>query len=256
MRAIPVILLAAVAGIALSSQEVRPAFEVISIKPSAMQDGQYGVGLATFPGGRIRANEVTLDYFIEEAFDMQSYQIAGGPPWLHDDRWDMEAKPPEGSQASKSNPKLWKLPPNADQRLMMQSLLADRFHMRWHRETREGPVYFLVKTGKLKLRDAKDKEQYPWVGWARSSGPGLWGLNATMLLLTKRLSEVIHRPIIDRTGLDGAFDFDFKLDKTWNGWDPQTFVLAAVQGIGLKLETGKGPVETIVIDSIEKPAKN
>jgi len=46
-------------------------------------------------------NEVPLGYFIGEAFDIQSYQIAGGPPWLHDDRWDMEAKPPEGSQASK-----------------------------------------------------------------------------------------------------------------------------------------------------------
>jgi uncharacterized protein (TIGR03435 family) len=92
--------------------------------------------------------------------------------------------------------------------MMMQSLLADRFHMRWHHETKEGAVFFLVKTAKLKLRDARDKEDYPWVGTARSTGPGIWGLNATMPLLANRLSDLVRRPIIDHTGLDGAYDFD------------------------------------------------
>lgn len=255
MRVLPMVLLASVAGIGVC-QEERPSFEVISVKPSAMEGGQYGRGLATFPGGRIRANMVTLDYFITQAFDIQTYQVAGGPQWIHDDRWDIEAKPPEGSKASKANPTLWKLPPNADQRLMMQSLVADRFHMRWHRETKEGPVYILVKTDKLKLRDAKDKNDYPWVGTARSTGPGLWGLNATMPLLAKRLSDLVRRPIIDRTGLDGAFDFDFELDRNPDGWDAISAVLASVQGIGLKLETGRGPIETVVIDSVEKPVTN
>jgi len=75
-------------------------------------------------------------------------------------------------------------------------------------------------------------------------------------MMQSLLADRFHMRLGARTGLDGAFDFDFELDKTWNGWDAQSFVLAAVQGIGLKLETGKGPVETIVIDSIEKPAKN
>lgn len=231
-------------------------FEVISVKPSAMQNGQYGIGLATFPGGRIRANMLTLDAFIREAFDIQNFQVVGGPQWIHDDNWDIEAKPPEGSKASQANPRIWKLPPNTDQRLMMQSLLADRFQMRWHRETREGAVFFLERTDKLKLRDARDKEDYPWVGTARSTGPGLWGLNATMPLLARRLSALIGRPIIDRTGLDGAFDFDFDLDRTWDGWDPASAVLASVRGIGLKLETGRGPVETLVIDAVERPGAN
>jgi uncharacterized protein (TIGR03435 family) len=55
------------------------------------------------------------------------------------------------------------------------------------------------------------------VGTARSNGPGLWGLNATMPLLAKRLSDLVGRPIIDHTGLDGAFDFDFDLDRAWDG---------------------------------------
>ena len=238
------------------AQDADRAFEVISVKPSAMQGGQYGMGLATFPGGRIRANMAKLDYFISEAFDIRMFQIVGGPQWIHDDRWDIEAKPPEGSKASKANPRLWKLPPNADQRLMMRSLLEDRFHMRWHRETKEGAVFFLTRTDKLKLRDAKDKEDFPWVGTARSTGPGLWGLTATMTLLAKRLSDLVGRPVIDRTGIEGAFDFDFELDRSWDGWDATSAALASVQGIGLKLEAGKGPVETLVIDSVEKPVGN
>jgi uncharacterized protein (TIGR03435 family) len=256
MRAIPMVWFVAVAGIGLCQDAGRPAFEVISVKPSAMQSGQYGTGLANFPGGRIRANMVTLDYFISEAFDMQMFQVVGGPQWIHNERWDIEARPPEGSKASKANPKLWKLPPNADQRMMMQSLVADRFHMRWHRETKEGAVFLLVKTDKLKLRDPKDKEDYPWVGTARSTGPGLWGLNATMALLAKRLSDLVGRPIIDHTGLDGSFDFDFDLDRTWDGWDPTSALLASVRGIGLKLETGRAPVETLVIDTVERPTAN
>ena len=256
MRTFRVAFLVVVAGIALCQDADRPAFEVISVKPSAMQDGQYGRGLATFPGGRIRANMVPLDYFITQAFDIRKFQLVGGPGWIHDDRWDIEAKPPEGSKASKANPNNWKLPPNADQRFMMQSLLADRFRMRWHRETREGAVFFLVTTDKLKLRDAKDKEAYPWVGTARSTGPGLWGQNATMPLLAKILSDRVGRPIIDHTGLDGSFDFDFDLDPDAEARDAPSAALASVRGIGLKLEAGRGPVEMLVIDMVERPAAN
>ncbi len=243
-------------SIAMCQDAGRLAFEVTSVKPSAMQDGQYGIALATFPGGRMRANMVTLVHFISAAFDVERFQVVGGPEWIHDERWDIEAKPPEGTEASKANPRLWKLPPTADQRLMMQSLLADRFHMRWHRETKQGDVFFLVKTEKVKLREAKDNEEYPWVGMARTTGPGLWGLNATMPLLAKRLSSVIGRPVIDHTGLDGSFDFDFDLDQSWDGEDSKSAVFASVRGIGLRLEAGRGPLETVVIEAVERPTAN
>lgn len=221
-----------------------------------MQNGQYGIALATFPGGRILTNMLTLDHFICEAFAIQRFQLVGGPQWLRDERWDIEAKPPAGSAASRANPRMWKLPPNADQRMMMQSLLADRFALRWHRETREDTVFFLTKTDKLKLRPAKDKEDFPWVGTTRSTGPGLWGLNATMPLLAKRLSDAVGRPVIDQTGLEGAFDFDFDLDRTWDGWDPASAAMAAAQGIGLRLKSGRGPLDVLVIDSVAKPTAN
>jgi hypothetical protein len=105
MRALPTALLAA-AGIAWCLYAGRPVFEVISVKPSAMQGGQYGIGLATFPGGRIRATMVTLDYFIGIAFHIQTFKVSGGPQWIHDERWDIEAKP-EGSKASMSQHPGW-----------------------------------------------------------------------------------------------------------------------------------------------------
>ena len=115
-------------------------------------------------------------------------------------------------------------------------------------------MFFLMKTGKLKLRHAKNKEDYPWVGTARSTGPVC--VDATMPLLAKRLSDLIGRPIIDHTGLNGAFDFGFDLDRTWDGWDATSAVLASVRGIGLKLEAGRGPMETLVIDTVERPGAN
>jgi uncharacterized protein (TIGR03435 family) len=77
-----------------------------------------------------------------------------------------------------------------------------------------------------------------------------------MELLAKRLSDDVKRPIIDRTGLEGAYDFDYELERNWDNWDVVSASLASVQGIGLKLESGKGPVEVLVIDSIAKPAAN
>ena len=162
-----------------------------------MEDGRTGIGLATFPGGRIRANEVKLDYLITEAFGIQSFQLSGSPRWIHEDRFDIDAKPPADSPASKSNPNNFKLPPNAEQRLMMQALLADRFQLRFHRETKEGPVYLLVKTGKeLKLQPTRDRGEYPWVGSVAGgaiSRDGLRATNATMALVAARLSAYLER---------------------------------------------------------------
>jgi uncharacterized protein (TIGR03435 family) len=252
----------AVAAGAVLAQEASPAFEVISVKPSAMEGGAYGIGIATFPGGRIRANMCPLAYIISQAFDLEMNQISGGPRWVREDRWDIEAKPPEGSKASKANPKLWKLPPNEDQRLMMETLLADRFHFKYHLETKEGPVFFLVKTKKeLKLTPTADADEFPWVGSVAGGGIGNDGLratNVTIALVCKRLTARLGRTVIDQTGLDGVYDFKFALDKDASGteMDVPSAIMASVEGLGLKLESGKGPTVTLVIDSVEKPAGN
>ena len=120
----------------------RVEFEVASIKPSVVQSGQYGIGFFSFPGGRVRANMVKLDYLIQIAFNLQPFQISGGPRWIHEDRFDLEAKPPATSKSAHANPRIFKLPPNDEQRQMLQALLKDRFQLKYHRESKDGPVYF------------------------------------------------------------------------------------------------------------------
>jgi uncharacterized protein (TIGR03435 family) len=125
-------------------------------------------------------------------------------------------------------------------------------------ESKEGPVYFLAKTNReWKLSEAKDKNEYPWAGSVAGgaiSGDGLRGTNITMTQLAERLSPYMGRPVIDQTGLTGAYDFKFEYhgDETTN--DLISTILTSVQALGLKLETGKGPVKTLMIQSVEKPA--
>ncbi len=148
-----------------------PAFEVASIKPA----GNGAVGLFTYPGGRIVANSLTLELLIEEAFSIQPFQLSGGSGWIRNDRYTIEARPPASSGLSSAKPS----PPdnpNDEQRQMLQTLLADRFQLKVHRETKDGPVYLLVKGGKeTKLQEAKDKDARPGLavsGAATSRGTG------------------------------------------------------------------------------------
>lgn len=234
-------------------------FEVASVKPRAERT-QFVNTLLTYPGGRITCGGCRLRYLIEEAFDVQPFQISGGPGWLNEDRFDLEAKPPAGSRASHVNPPLSKLPMIDEQRVMLQALLAERFQLKYHREEREGAVYFLVKANKkLKLEAAKDKEAFPWAGAPQGGGfgsNGMAGTNITMPQLAARLSRVLEHPVIDKSGLDGAYDFKYEYAADDANQDRATSILMSVQGLGLKLESGKGPVSTIVIDHAEKPSGN
>ena len=244
--------------IAASPPAGPPAFEVASVKPANPQD--RWIAFSTYPGGRITVSLYTLEMLIEEAFDVQSFQVSGGPRWINDDRYDIVAKPPASAESSKANPPYPKAPPNDEQRQMLQALLVERFQLKFHRETKEGPVYLLVKGNKEpKLEDAKNKDDYPWagsVGGGMISGDGIAGINISMPLLATRLSRYLRRPVLDQTGLKGSFDFKFQ----YLSDDPQTdlisSIFASIQGIGLKLESAKGPVETIVIDHAEKPSEN
>ncbi len=144
---------------------------------------------------------------------------------------------------------------------MLQTLLADRFHLQFHREIKEGPVYLLTVTNKeLKLKPAKSADDFPWVGrpggGGAVSGNGIAGTNASMQLLATRLTAYLRRPVLNQTGLNGAFDFQFEYAADDNQPDVIASIFASIQGLGLKLEAAKGPVETLVIDHAEKPAGN
>jgi uncharacterized protein (TIGR03435 family) len=199
-----------------------------------------------------------LHYLIQLAFDVESFQVTGGPVWIDNDRYDIDAKPPASSPSSQSSPPYAKAPMNHEQRLMLQSLLAERFQLKSHTETRECPIYLLVRGGNtLKLAEPKEKNAYPWAGLLGRGTEGVAGINESMSNLAKRLSGYLHRPVLDRTGLAGSYDFhaDYRNDDDEHP-DTTAMILACMREIGLKLEASKGPIETIVIEQVERPSGN
>jgi uncharacterized protein (TIGR03435 family) len=195
-----------------------------------------------------------------EAFDVRSYQVTGGPGWINDERYDIIAIPPASSRSSKLNPPYPKVPPNPEQREMLQMLLMDRFQLKLHRVSKEGPVYVLVRGNRdPKLQDAKNKDDFPWAGGFKGgaiNGDGLAGQNISMPQLAARLSGYLDRPVVDQTGLKGSYDFKYEYSTDGSTFDVVSCIFASVQGIRLKLKPAKGPVETIIIDHVERPSEN
>ncbi len=232
----------------------QPAFEVASVKPSPPQAGIINTVL-TYPGGRILAKGCWLRYLMMEAFDVQPFQIAGGPSWTSEERFDIDARPPGDSKSILADPPISKLPMNDEQRLMLQALLADRFQLKYHDEEREGTVYFLIRTNKkLRLEPAKDKDAYPWAGSPRGGAfdtTGVAGTNISMHQLAARLSRALEHPVVDRTGIEGTYDFRYEFASDDANQESATSILMSMQALGLKLETGKGPVKSVVIECVE-----
>jgi uncharacterized protein (TIGR03435 family) len=233
----------------------RSGFEVASIKASKPGGGR-GTSLLTDPVGRFTAENATLRTIIAFAFGVRDFQMSGGPSWLDSDRFDIVAKP-----EATSNP--------AQVGQMVQSLLADRFNLKFHRETKVMPVLALVvgKNGpKLKQTKPEDDASRPNRGFQGGRGE-LTALGSDMGALATRLSAVLGRPVIDRTALTGKFDFKLQWrpdnrvqmkspDESVADSETGPSIFTAVQQLGLKLEDQKGPVEFIVIDSVEKPSAN
>jgi len=255
--------LAPLAALAACTALGQPAFEVASVKPSPAVSGAP-IGLFTYPGGRIAASNCTLKMLIEEAYNLQDYQILGGPYWAGEDRYDIEARPPATAEASHWTPESPKTPPSPELRQMLQSLLADRFRLKAHTQTIEKSVYALVMTkGGARLKQP-DTTQQPFVSFGRTGSPDreaasyvLTGRNVTMGLFTARLAAVLYRPVLDQTGLAGSFDFqvEYAADDAASGTASPLFQALQDQ-LGLKLETRPGPVELLLVDHAEKPRAN
>jgi uncharacterized protein (TIGR03435 family) len=232
----------------------QPAFEVASLKLATSHE--LG-GVYVFPGGRVGFRGCTLQFLIEEAFNVQSFQVSGGPGWKNEERYDIDAKPPASSQSSRYMPPYSKAPLTAEQHEMVQSLLVTRFHLQYRHETRDGPVYVLSRGNKpLRMTNSKDKNEYPWAGGLRGGGlmgDGLKGINESMDDLAWRLSPYLGRPVLNRTGISGSYDFlaDYPIEDGRR--DITGMILATIKDLGLKLEVTKGPIDVIVIERAERP---
>jgi uncharacterized protein (TIGR03435 family) len=250
----------AIVSVLQAQQPTRPEFEVASLKPNP--SGNPGFAVRAMPAG-INATNISLKRLIALGYSVTDHQIFGDLPWLETQRFDVEAKAA----------KLTALP---ELRLMTQSLLDERFKLKFHREARELPIYSLTLVkGGVKgpgLADAPNEPCPPPTSATVRCGtvsPGLGriiGERGRISQLADRLSTILGRTVVDKTGLTGVYDIDLRFTPDpglqqlpagppmdTNG--PSLFT-AIQEQLGLKLQAGKGPVEVIVVDSAEKPEGN
>jgi uncharacterized protein (TIGR03435 family) len=241
-----------------------PAFDVISIRPAknSTQPGSGGgtfsfssrTGIRTSPDG-FSASNIDLKTLIANAYGVKVDQISGGPGWIDSNRYDIEAKV---VAANGSTPQ----PIAREQRsLMLRSLLADRFKLAVHNETKELPVFDLVVANKgPKLQPAKPDEPSKNSTTFSNSSVQLTATAVQLSALATQLSYQLHSPIIDKTGLTGTYDITLQWapDQGAAGADsPGPSIFTAVQEqLGLKLNPSKGPVDTLVIDHVQQPTAN
>jgi uncharacterized protein (TIGR03435 family) len=253
-----------------------PKFEVASIKscPDPSQQGPF----THIPGsnsspGRLATDCVPLRQMIGNAYskDLNDYDpLIGGPAWTNSAFYEINA-------TAEGNPSVKVM--NGP---MLQALLEDRFQLKIHRETREGPVYFLtVARGGPKLHSFTEGSCKPWPSppppqltreycGRTISGlkPAVEAQGVTLDDFSSLLRLVVGRPVIDKTRVSGRFDIhvDFSREGTElanirqavpaDPAGPPSIFVAIQEQLGLKLEAGRGPVETLVIDRIERPSGN
>ncbi len=255
-----------------------PAFEDVSIKPATVGSGTPMVRLFYTPNGFV-ANSVTLESLIEDAYGVQKSQISGPADLLNRDRYDIQARIPDSVGAELQHPDLEQALPQ--RKAMLCALLADRFKLVVHQETKQLPVYVLtVSKNGLKLQEAKSAQAGPYA--TLSGGPGG---NGRMMVVgggtftaqdqpisqfVFMLSQQLASPVIDKTGLAGKYDFALQWTPSPNevagsevsegdsasALSRSSLIAAVDQQLGLKLTPAQSPVETIVIDHVEQPAGN
>jgi uncharacterized protein (TIGR03435 family) len=235
------------------------AFDVASLKRSLPEERI--VGMFVYPGGRLTVTNYTLRMLIHDAYGVQDYQISGGPKWAGEDRYDIEARPPADSKSAKVNPANIKLPPESEELQMLRALLAARFRLSLHEESKEGPVLALVIASHgPRLTESRDKGALPAVTYGRTGKAEppdvIQGYNASMARLATRLSSLIGGTVLDKTGLNGAFDFRLQYSASLSISDDGPSLSSAIQQLGLMLVPAKVPVPLLVIDRAEKPADN
>jgi len=256
----------------LGAQSGDLKFEVASIKPNTFVDGPTEMG--TQPGGRVTIINVPLRLLIRNAYEIQDSQLVDAPKWIADERFDIVAK------ANGEIPR--PVPGNPGPlQAIMRSLLAERFKLAVHRETRDFPVYALQlarsdrRLGPQLRASATDcaalaasgqpqasPDQKPRCG-VRATGGHMLAGGLPVAQLATLLSTMVDRTVVDRTGLPGAFD----LELNWtpdrlpqrpdaappsNPDNPSIFTALREQ-LGLKLESAKAPTGVLVIDHVERP---
>jgi uncharacterized protein (TIGR03435 family) len=259
-----------VAVLAFSTLSAQTVFEVASVKPSGPQSirGSKG-GPGTSDPGQFSFSSATLQDILYTAYALEDVQQIAGPSWLGEEKYDFICKIPPGTTKQQF-------------RLMLQNLLAERFKMTLHHQTKDFPVYELVtsKNGPKLKASTEDslaqptavKDGFPslpagrpsWsVNYDEHMHAHLIGREEPVAALVMALRNPAGRVIVDKTGLTGKYEFtlEFNLRPPGPGAlddDPFPSIFDAVQQqLGLKLEDKKAPFDVLVIDHAEKvPTEN
>jgi len=264
--------------------EKPPAFDVASVKANHSEDRRT-IHVQFLPGGRLSIGNVALFAIISFAYDVPinpSIRLSGMPDWARSERFDIEATTDNES-----------LPPDVvgvartrKMKLMLQTLLAERFHLRVRTETKEMPIYAVLvgkngpklKPAGIQENDCADPATKPDSGIACHElmggiGRGLHGKAVNISDIARYIENWTDRPVIDKTGLTGLFEIDTE------GWtpmvappgppresaaggdeglnDPERHTIFLVfDRLGLKLEAQRGPAQLYTIEHLEKLSEN
>ncbi len=221
------------------------AFDVASIKPHPRNN--FNVSFNRPTPGRIAIGGYSLQALVSEAYQIDYNDIVGGPAWVREERYDVEAQV-DGMTESIADERM---------RPLLQRLLADRFGLKTHAETREMSVYLLLqdsKGHKMKVHDS-----------GQPSGMSLLGPNGTAKLTVKGYSmpkvatlflSVSRLRTVDATSLTGEYDFTLEWTDNLRSEEGVSFTTAIQEQLGLRLEQRKMPVEVYVIDAAKRPSEN
>ena len=265
-----------------SAQQPPLAFETSSVKPNNYGAEERYIRIDP-RGGSLTVVNLQLRELITFAYQIQSFQLEGGPDWIASDRFDIVAKPEREVPSTGGQDPL---------RMMLRTLLADRFTLGMHKETKELPIFELVvarQDGRLgpqlrpaaadcAARAAAARAGTPPPVSSGPPGPGSCGTSmnpvsvrgggATMAMLASLLEGPAKRLVIDRTGLAGNWDLEvnYTPDRTQlppgvelpSSIDPNgpSLFTALEEQLGLKLRPARGPVEVLVVDSVQQPTPN
>ena len=252
-------------------------FEVTSVKPAKNPEGGWRF---TDTDDGVTGFNVPLVYLVHSAFGIyEDYRYSGAPGWINSENYDVDAK--MESSVAEALRKLPRAQRALAEQHMLQLLLAERFNLQAHRDTKEFPVYFLVVTKNgPKFQESKPNPDDPKAPthavWHESMKGGMIIMPAELMpieQLASRLSGIVGRKVFDRTELTGKYDFTLQYAEDQSARPPSASevqpspsasepiggvsIFTALQDqLGLKLESGKGPIEIIVIDHIERPSGN
>ena len=234
------------------------AFEVATIKPA---DGEEQGRYIKIEGtNRFVAVAYPVKLLVAAAYDLNPKTISGGPGWMGDDKWNIEARSPGAVR-----------PTHDEQMRMLRALLVERFGLKFHREPKEFSIFAItVSKGGAKLQATAHANDPPAMGPAvvYPQKVVLPGRNATVSEMASLLQRaILDRPVVDQTGLTGRYDFDLEWapDQSEFGGDAPKVAADATalplfqaveKQLGLKLEATRGTVSALVVDAVQRPSGN